>query len=177
MTPIKKLAIVVAVQVLILLSVIGFKQYTIWTGDTVLLQLTPVDPRDLFRGNYAEVRYAISNINTSDVAGTNEPSGTVYVELQEGDDGYWDAVAIHETRRHEFDDTVLIEGEVQRTRFDGDTNVSVTIRYGIEQIFIPEGSELPRRPGDIGVEVKISRFDTIPREFLIDGKPYKLERD
>src|ERR1700693_5287539 len=107
LSPAKKLAIVIAVQFLVLLSVIGFKQYTIWTAETVLLKTTPVDPRDLLRGDIVRVQYEISTIDLNEIAGDDQYGGTVYIELQRGDDGYWSAVALHGRRERSFDGTVL----------------------------------------------------------------------
>ena len=176
MTPAKKLALVVAVQFLVLFSVIGFKQYTVWTGETVLLRTAPVDPNDLLRGDYTELRYTISTIDLSQVLSDRRPYGSIYVELERGDDGYWRAVAIHNDRKRSFDGTVLLQGKVER--YSGAN--TVRIRYGIEQIFIPEGSgrDLPRGPGHVvAVEVKVDRFgNAVPRRFVVDGQPFTLHR-
>lgn len=68
LTPAKKLLIIVGIQFLVLLSVIGFKQYAVWTGETVLLKTTPIDPRDLLRGDFVAVEYQISTIDLDKVA-------------------------------------------------------------------------------------------------------------
>jgi uncharacterized membrane-anchored protein len=177
--PYVRLAAVVALQALILLSVIAFKQYTIWTGETVLLRTVPVDPRDPLRGDYAVVRYEISQLDSRDLAGDEYVEGDVYVELQEGDDGYWHAVAIHEDRERSFGGTVLIKGEI--------TSVShlrayriYDVEYGIEQVFIPEGSgAVIPFPGedDVAVAVKVDRFgNAVPRHFVVNGEELPLRR-
>jgi uncharacterized membrane-anchored protein len=177
MKPLTKIAIVAAVQLLVLLSVLGFKQYTLWTGETVLLEVAPLDPRDPFRGDYVTVRYEISRIDTAELlAGDRYPSGGVYVELREGDDGLFHAVAVHEDRERSFDGTVLIKGCVDY----GGQSGSLTVDYGIEQIFIPEGSgeQIPFG-GDhvVAVKVKVDRFgNPVARGLLVDGQPLKLER-
>ena len=177
LTPAKKLLIIVGIQFLVLLSVIGFKQYTVWTGETVLLKTTPIDPRDLLRGDFVAVSYQISTIDLDKVAGDDAYGGTVYVELQRGDDGYWDAVAVHGRREHSFAGTILLRGNVER--YDGSGNI-IRVRYGIEQIFVPEGSagELPSGRGHvIAVEVNVDRFgNAVPRRFFVDGQPFDLRR-
>lgn len=52
----------VLLQLIILASLIGMKQWTIRTGDHILLKATPVDPRELFRGDYVALGYDISRI-------------------------------------------------------------------------------------------------------------------
>jgi len=172
MTPARKLAVVVAIQLLILFGVLGFKQYTILTGTTVLLKVQPIDPRDLLRGDYAAVRYEISIISPTNVVwdGDAPRSGDapVYVELERQQDDYWTAIAVHGDRQHTRDGTVLIKGRVQSGPG------ARQIRYGIEQVFIPEGSgaDIPSGTGHtVAVEVKVDRLgNAVPRHFVIDGK-------
>jgi uncharacterized membrane-anchored protein len=178
--PLPRLLAVAGIQLLILLSILAFKQYTVWTAETVLLKTEPIDPRDLV-GSYAVVRYEISTIDTAEVAGDNDVYGEVFVELREGEDGYWDAVAIHDGRDREFDDTVLIKGDAGYTYFSGNIAPKYNIRYGIEEIFIPEasGSQIPSgtssRP--VGVEVRVDRFGSAdPRSFIIDDESIDLEQ-
>lgn len=176
MTPGKKLLIVVAVQFLVLTSILAFKQYTVLTGTTVLLKTAPVDPSDLVRGDFVAVRYEISTVDRDLVVDEYKyPTGQVYVELQRGGDGNWRAVAVHTERKRSYNGTVLIKGDVEGTRYD-----TLTIRYGIEQVFVPEGSgaALPSGSGHtVAVEVKVDRFgNAVPRRFFVDGQPFELKR-
>jgi uncharacterized membrane-anchored protein len=178
LSPAKKLAIVIAVQFLILLSVIGFKQYTIWTAETVLLKTTPVDPRDLLRGDIVRVQYEISTIDLNEIAGDDQYGGTVYIELQRGDDGYWHAMALHDRRERSFDGTVLIKGDA--TYYGPGGGSRITVNYGIEQVYVPagRGADLPSgRSHTVAVEVKVDRFgNAVPRRFFVDGQPFDLSR-
>ena len=173
MTTLRKIAIVLGVQLLIVGSVIAFKQYTVWTGQTVRLAVGPVDPRDPFRGDYVTFQYEISRIDRADLIGEDYAYGTVYVELREGEDGLWDAVAIHDERQHEFKDTVLLKG-----KSDSNDGRSMSVRYGIEELFIPEGSgrDIPWR--DVSVEIKVDRFgNAVLRHLLLaNGERIELER-
>lgn len=177
LTPLKKLAIVAGIQLLILASVIGFKQYTLWTGETVLLKVQPVDPRDPFRGDYFTVRYEISEIDRSLLDEYIDGSG--FVELREGADGYWHPVAVHDNREREFGGTVIIKGKPDYTWYQGDETIEFD--YGIEELFIPEGSgdQIPFEPGtEVAVAVKVDRFgNAIPRYFVVDGERFDLRRD
>ena len=182
MSAAKKLAIVVGIQLLVLFSVIGFKQYTIWTGETVLLKVQPIDPRDPIRGDYATVRYEISSIAPDEVVWDEDAprccEAPVYVELQRQDDGYWTAIAVHGGRDHTRDGTELIKGEVQDTYAMGSQPMQIT--YGIEDIFVPEGSgsQLPTGSDHtIAVAVKVDRFgNAVPRYFVVDGARLDLKR-
>jgi uncharacterized membrane-anchored protein len=175
MKPLAKLAVVVALQLFILLSILGFKQYTVWTGETVRLAVEPVDPRDPFRGDYVTFRYDISHIDPDELIGERSAYDTVYVELREGNDGIWDAVAIHDERRREFDRTVLLKGDAHVRWTESERTLIVD--YGIEELFIPEGSgrDIPWR--DICVEIKVDRFgNAVPRHILVNGERLELRR-
>lgn len=177
-TPLRKIALVVALQFLVLLGLLGFRQYTVWTGETVLLKVQPVDPRDLVRGDFVVLDYEISTIDLDQLAGDDELfDPTIYVELREGDDGIWQAIAVHNRRESSFDGTVLIRGKY---RFDSPQPERVRVRYGIENVFIPEGSggDLPFGEGHtVAVEVKVDRFgNSVPRRFFVDGEPFELKR-
>ncbi len=180
MSPMRKLAIVVAVQFTVLFSMIGFKQYTVWTGETVLLRTAPLDPRDLLRGDYVTVRYEISRIDGRRVLVDGDVYGSVYVELQRDEDGYWRAVAIHDSRRRSFSRTVVIKGHARYTRSAALGYDAYDVRYGIEDIFVPESSAraLPAGPGHtVAVEAKVDRFgNAVPRRFYVDGTPFELHR-
>lgn len=181
MTPAIKLAIVVGIQLAVLLSIVGFKQYTIWTGETVVLRVAPFDPRDPFRGEYFTVRYEISTLNPDALAGDDYADGDVFVEVRAHGDGYWDAVALHDDRERTFDDTELIEGDVEPQRPTARRNNLIYATYGIEEIFIPEGSgdQLPFGDGHtIGISLKVDRFgNAVARHFVVDGEKFDLERD
>ena len=43
------------------------KEYTLRTGAEILLKTRPVDPRDLFRGDYVILSYDISRFNAGDM--------------------------------------------------------------------------------------------------------------
>lgn len=175
MSAARKLAIVVAVQFLVLFSVIGFKQYTVWTGETVLLKVQPVDPTDIIRGDYVRVRYDISTIDENALGGDDYVSGDVYVELQRGDDGYWHAVAVRNDRERSIDGTVLIKGNVIASRQFTQSRTK-TVEYGIEDIFVPKGSgkDLPRGASHaIAVKAKVDRFgNAVTQQLIVDGQPF-----
>ena len=77
--------VVVAVQALLLVSLIGFNELALAKGDEVTLRTAPVDPIDLFRGNYVTLRYEISTLQVQDGL---RPGDAVYVPLYESG-GAW----------------------------------------------------------------------------------------
>ena len=99
------------------------------TGTTIRVTTVPVDPRDLFRGDYVILSYEFSNVSL--IPGYyNFTSGqTVFVTMaQDGD--LWKATGISRTRPKEG---VFLRGVYRRNR----------IEYGIESYFVQEGTGKP----------------------------------
>lgn len=123
----------VAFQVLVLLGMIALKTAVLTGGDTLLFRVQPVDPRDLFRGDYVILGYAFSQVDPSQVAGLSAPAGgpeglAVYAVLELEEDGkHWHAV------RFTAD---LPQGvKFLKGRYVGRNRVE----YGIESFFVQEG--------------------------------------
>jgi uncharacterized membrane-anchored protein len=58
----KQLIVASSVPVLILLGMCFTPVYTLATGEEIILQTIPVDPSDLFRGDYVTLRYEAEEI-------------------------------------------------------------------------------------------------------------------
>ena len=56
---------IVALQLVFILGLVAYKEVTLRFGTEVMLQTVPVDPRDLFRGDYVTLRYGISTLERS----------------------------------------------------------------------------------------------------------------
>jgi len=180
MRPIARLAIVVGVQLLIVVGLIGFKQYTLWTADDVLLRVQTGDPRDLVGSRAAPVRYEISELDLNELAGDRDVFAMAWVELQEQPDGYWQAVAVHgDGGERSFDGTVLLKGEIRDYRFGSARGEpTIVVAYGIEDVFIASGDGVPSGDGhDVAMKVAVDRWgEGIPRDFYIDGERFDLTR-
>ena len=144
---------IILVWVILLSSVIVYKEYTLQTGETILLKTQPIDPRDMFRGDYVILNYEISNLDTDMFQNVEiEEGNTVYVQLQkEGD--YWTAANVHEQNPS----TLSLRGKIMRIRPGG-----IEVKYGIESFFVPEGEgkelERYRNAGNLDVEISVDSF-------------------
>ena len=78
--------LVVALQIVFLVAMIGMQWSTLTYGTKIILKTQPVDPWDLFRGDYVILNYEISSLDLKTIAtaGTKEfkPGDTVYVSLE-----------------------------------------------------------------------------------------------
>jgi uncharacterized membrane-anchored protein len=152
--------VAVALQVVIVAAVPARVSFTRFTGKTVFLKTAPIDPYDIMSGYYVTLSYEISieeNLPPGPGLDQGLKSGQhVYIVLQEGEDGIWDAIRAS-TRWPEDvpSGAVVIKGEKRRRR---------GIEFGIESYYIPEGKGEEIEAGLLGnrdttrVEVKVDRF-------------------
>jgi uncharacterized membrane-anchored protein len=86
----------VLLQVALLVGIIAYRQYWVATGEKVLLRTAPVDPRDLFRGDYVSLRYDISTIDLGalDVKESFKPNEKIYVILEKNPDNSFSAKSV-----------------------------------------------------------------------------------
>lgn len=120
-------------------------------GRAILLEVEPVDPRDLFRGDYVILSYPIARLKTETLSGDDKFArhDPIYVSLQRGDAGTWQAVAINKALPEKPEnDVIVLRGTVnaviERAETGTDTICDVecaelSVRYGIESYFVPEG--------------------------------------
>lgn len=91
-----KFIALVLLQALLLAGIAGYRQWWVATGTRVLLRTEPVDPRDLFRGDYVQLTYGITNLDI-DQLGAREDfrrNERVYVLLQREADGTYRPTAL-----------------------------------------------------------------------------------
>lgn len=144
-----KLILVVLLQIGLMFSVAIPVAHTLLTGKSVILKTVPVDPYDMFRGDYISLRYDISTIRTNKKF---EHDQVVYVALRQ-DGNIWVVRDVAASTK-ELD---LRPGEVLLTgRVDYASERDVHVRYGIEQVFIKErtGSEIENK-GNILVVARV----------------------
>ena len=130
-------------------------------GKTVVLKTQPVDPFDIFRGQYMTISYEISRIDFPPEAKEGDP---VYVSLEEDEDGIWNGKG---SSLNKPDGGVFIKGTLRQS-WRG-----LTAEYGIEQYFFERNAELPWR--NIQVKAKIGNSGQARIvELLQDGKPINI---
>ena len=119
------LATAVVFQLTILVAMILGRTVPYLGAQTVLLRVEPVDPRDMFRGDYVTLDYAISRVPN----GKYDPGRTVYVTLVPEVDG-----------RHYRAGEFLAEPPASGTFIWGTAGAHGRATYGIESFYLQEGT-------------------------------------
>jgi uncharacterized membrane-anchored protein len=148
----------VALQVLFLVSMIVIRATPLLTGNTILLRVQPVDPRDLFRGEYVILGYEFSRMPPNGIEGMPAMNSqrekewigrTVYVSLTPEPDG-----------KHYRAQKYSIYQPVEGTYLRGTITSAGRLEFGIESYFVQEGQgrkyEDAVRSGKLSAEVALT---------------------
>jgi uncharacterized membrane-anchored protein len=112
------------------------------SGREITLPIIPVDPRDLFRGEYVRLGYEIGRVPSRLLEGPPpRRNAAFYVVIEKRADGTWAPVKVTRAMPQETSpDRIALSG---RTAFNWvlwtSPNAMHQVRYGIESYFVPEG--------------------------------------
>jgi len=136
------IAAVAAAQAMVLGWMIWERVHLLATGREVVLDVVPVDPRSLFRGDYVSLGYDMSRVAAPSRALHLKRGDDVYVTLQKGVDDKWTVVGSSmKPPAAARADQVVIKGRVSHVIHTSDQAIpQLTMRYGIESFFVPEGT-------------------------------------
>jgi len=155
-------------------------------GKEVRLEVVPVDPRDLFRGDYVVLDYRISSVEVpKDNMDSFRRGQKVFVTLRPNDSGKARAVSISSGRPAASGTDIVINGTVTATsgcpfnevgvRDCKSDRRAVQVKYGLESYFVPQGEgrkieTTEKARLEVVAAVAPSGQSAIKR-LLIDGKP------
>ena len=170
------------IQVALLAAMVIDRMQILRDGVEVSLQTRPVDPRDIFRGDYVVLGYDISEVATG--ALKDQPAGTknrvVFVKLRPNRDGIYEAVSVHTDPVAVEKPEVLIRGQVDYGATCGPQNRSfcatLRLRYNLEKYFVPEGEgrkleEFRNQRKMTVVAAVLPSGRAAIKRLLVDGKP------
>lgn len=172
------LIILVVLQTLVLGWIVAGRIALLRSPDTVTLRTEPVDPRDLFRGDYVTLAYGISRLSLDVLHGDKDfaMGDTVYVELAPARES-WRATGAWHIYPKAADGNRVIRGRIThvaknipRVRALPGSNemeeitcegcVTASVVYGIESYFVPEGHgrqlEDARNARQLSVDVSLA---------------------
>jgi uncharacterized membrane-anchored protein len=165
------LAVVALAQTGVLAAMVVDRALLLKSGREIVLPIVPVDPRDLFRGEYVRLGYEISTVPAMLLVGPAPARNSAfYVTLAKNPQGGWTPVRVAAARPDETDpDRIVLRG---RSRFT--FPASTWVLYGIESYFVPEGQgrrlEALAREGKMAARIAVDgRGNAAIKGLIIDG--------
>ena len=149
------------------------------SGREITLPIVPVDPRDLFRGQYVRLGYNISRVPVNLLEGPlPKPNAAFYVTLERKPDGAWVPIKLSRTRTAESSpDRIVLKARAMHGRLYDNPNTPNAVhmvKYGIESYFVPEGQgprlEALARDKKLATRIAVDRGGNAAiKGLLVDG--------
>ncbi|WP_028549822.1 GDYXXLXY domain-containing protein [Paenibacillus sp. UNC451MF] len=152
------LSLLVLLQLLVLAG-IAVSYYAVgWFGTEIKLKTAPVDPRDYLYGDYVRLGYDISRLDSSlwNEKEIEVDSGKrVYVLLKPDVHGVYEAKGIYASKPAPQPGEAVLRGTVTN-HWSG----SISISYGLEKYYVPEGTgrELEEQANNLIAKVKVASW-------------------
>ncbi|MDH4095848.1 MAG: GDYXXLXY domain-containing protein [Betaproteobacteria bacterium] len=164
----------IAAQLLVLAWMGAEREWIFRTGHVAHLRTAPIDPRDLFRGDFVRLRYDVNSVRREHLDAAMAPPGrerkrheVVYTRLQPAGEGVYEAAGTSLARPAEG---LFLRGRTEDSwRMGWRGGGHFLVKYGIEQLFVEQGAGLAieKRRGTrdalqvpMEVEVAIARSGT-----------------
>jgi len=170
----KLFTLVLVAQTAWLLGTVITQEYALATGQVILLETRPVDPRDLLSGDYLMLNYKISDVPTnlfSPPVKKDLPYGTrIYVALAPGTNQFYVVTrASTNVLAPSSGAEVVLRGQSAYAWWN--TTNAIHVAYGVERYYVAENTGHPRGKLTAQVVVPASGHPKIKQVF-VDGKPY-----
>jgi uncharacterized membrane-anchored protein len=171
------IAIVALAQTAVLAYMVTDRVRLLSSGREITLPIVPVDPRDLFRGEYVSLGYDIGRVPVSLLEGPAPGANDAfYVVIEKQADGAWKPVkASRAFPKETSPDRVVLKGRAVFTAPWRAPNTVQQVRYGIESYFVPEGEG--KRLEDVAREKRMAALIAVDsggnaaiKGIIIDGK-------
>lgn len=144
----KGLVVAVVLQVCVLVGMVVKAAMPLWTGQEIHVKTIPVDPRSIFRGNYALLNYEISQLPKRALSEhpTLRKGEVVYISLHQDDQGLYQYT---DASLNQPDTGVFLRGRI------ANSVPPYRVKYGIEAYFAPKEKaiKLERDLRDGGIAV------------------------
>ena len=143
--------LIFAGSLLLIIFAVGalvYQQETILrNGETTILETRPVDPRDLFRGEYVILRYEVEQDEMIEEFAKGLQTGDrLYIRFAESDEGIASVAEVRDSQPASLEG-LWIEGEVSGNG----------VRFpSLEQFYVPEGAGLPIERLGTNLHVEVS---------------------
>jgi uncharacterized membrane-anchored protein len=173
-----------ALQTSAIAAMIVSRALHIQHGREIILDVVPVDPRSLLRGDYVDLSYTISSLPVTLLERSRSaPRGArVYVILERQecscDSEKWSpaAASLNPITIRDPEKQIELQGNLTWAVFEfEESNARFWVNYGIESYFVPEntGEELERqaRAGTVKAAISVSpEGHAVIKALIVDGK-------
>jgi uncharacterized membrane-anchored protein len=135
------ISLAVILQLVVLAYMAGEREFILHNGKVIHLRTAPIDPRDMFRGDYVRLSYEISRISINMIEGADRAAeikkgAKIYVNLKEGPNGLYEPVnADFQKPKEGLYLTGRIPNPYQKLR----EGYPIWVNYGIEAYFVEQG--------------------------------------
>ena len=172
------LALIALIQTGVLLHLVLDRMRLIAAGREITLPIRPVDPRDIFRGEYVRLGYDIDTLPLRLLTGERPADNAAFfVVLERGEGGDWRPVQISSRMPSPLPAERIALKARPLYRWPAVLSPEATqgVRYGIEQYFVPQGEG--RRLESLAREKKLAARIAVDsggnaalKGLVIDGK-------
>ncbi len=156
---------------------IAERVFALANGREIVVAVQPVDPQDLFRGDYVRLRYDFSEIDSGNIVGRflhPDDDNDIYAVLKPQDGRYiLDHVA---TTRPDLDGgRAALKGTVRKSWVSANPRGLIWPDYGIGRYFVPQGHgrDIEKAVGEKRTDVVLAVADdgtAVIKALRIDGK-------
>lgn len=149
----------VGLQVLLLLAMSVYHTVLGETGEIIRLETEPVDPQDIFYGDYVTLRYEVESVPAEKWMSEQQPDRNekVFVLLEENEDGIYDLVSAALNKPEPSGNQVVMAGKLE---YYSDFQDVYELDFGIRRYFIEDntGGQFENRSGNMTVTVAVSSW-------------------
>jgi uncharacterized membrane-anchored protein len=143
----------VILQLFVLAYMAGEREYILRYGKVIHLRTAPIDPRDMFRGDYVRLHYEISRIPVSHLKGVDsvgqlKKGDKIFVSLKEGPNGLYELLDAGLAKPA---NGIYLAGRLPYPYRTLRASNPIWINYGIEAYFVEQGRgrAIEKRRGNI----------------------------
>lgn len=158
---VRSLVVVVVLQLGVLVGSLVQANLPMWVGTEIRVLTQPVDPRSLFRGNYARLSYEFDRLPVDLLPSTERirVGEVVYAQLEAGEDGLYSLVAVSFEKPSQG---VFLRGRITRS------SAPYRVHYGLEAFFAEKDKALQLERDLRGGGVAVIAVAANGRSTLVD---------
>jgi uncharacterized membrane-anchored protein len=173
-TPLARISLMVLAQIIVLGAFQTKYQRVVDGGLPVVLETSPADPYDFFRGYYQSLRFDITDLDNDyspfHFSSVHKKGDVVFVMLKKNTNA-WVATGVYE-QKPSAQDAPFIKG----TLLNASKN-KLCVHYGIEQFFYPDGKAISIPNGALAsVKVDLNGDAVLSDLIAKEKKAQKKER-